>query len=398
MEGFFMPERLQETTNLEGHAPAYDIGFDLKAYRTLLDSRPWLSSDQFQRQRSQLDQRTHHNLVTALGERFNVAVSQTTYYLEDNRLKHPHHDEPFLEVAKRGQKYRRQFGNPQDYHREQAEITGLERVQQLLATSDQEPETNILIVSPRGPEGSDYTHNFFDIYQPSTDGQITMTRFATSATYQDFWQLVISQGPNFPRPTKLTDAFFLAHPIVTEKSISEIIDKLPKAQETLNQNDFQTLLEIWAPLITTYLNALIDNPTEYSLGRLYNSLLNYSDHTRTIFKRSDPKTAYSKSPNITGVFQLENIISYYASLPVRQVKVGCGIQTGFSLQSIPTIPSFLNFRPFSTAEFANSCTDCGGSQNHFHCPGCNGQIESGRGHTVCPHCGLTKEQAGSKCA
>ena len=33
----------------------------------------------------------------------------------------------------------------------------------------------------------------------------------------------------------------------------------------------------------------------------------------------------------------------------------------------------------------------------FSCPGCKGKIESGKGITECPHCGLTKEQAGSQC-
>lgn len=34
---------------------------------------------------------------------------------------------------------------------------------------------------------------------------------------------------------------------------------------------------------------------------------------------------------------------------------------------------------------------------YFRCPGCKGKIKSGEGTTTCPHCGMTKEQAGSKC-
>lgn len=33
----------------------------------------------------------------------------------------------------------------------------------------------------------------------------------------------------------------------------------------------------------------------------------------------------------------------------------------------------------------------------FTCPRCDGKIESGKGITTCPHCGLTKEEAGSTC-
>lgn len=34
----------------------------------------------------------------------------------------------------------------------------------------------------------------------------------------------------------------------------------------------------------------------------------------------------------------------------------------------------------------------------FPCPQCHKNIPSGRGITTCPHCGITKEEAGSKCA
>lgn len=37
------------------------------------------------------------------------------------------------------------------------------------------------------------------------------------------------------------------------------------------------------------------------------------------------------------------------------------------------------------------------TESSFDCPGCGKPIPSGRGITVCPHCGLTKEEAGSIC-
>lgn len=42
--------------------------------------------------------------------------------------------------------------------------------------------------------------------------------------------------------------------------------------------------------------------------------------------------------------------------------------------------------------FENSLTE-----SSFPCPRCNGPIASGYGITTCPHCGLTKEEAGSTC-
>lgn len=36
--------------------------------------------------------------------------------------------------------------------------------------------------------------------------------------------------------------------------------------------------------------------------------------------------------------------------------------------------------------------------DYFECPRCNEKIKSGEGTTTCPHCGMTKEEAGNKCA
>ena len=60
-------------------------------------------------------------------------------------------------------------------------------------------------------------------------------------------------------------------------------------------------------------------------------------------------------------------------------------------------------------EYQDSCNTIGSSRSafgklfenalgsFFECPGCFGKIASGQGITKCPHCGLTKEQAGSIC-
>lgn len=37
------------------------------------------------------------------------------------------------------------------------------------------------------------------------------------------------------------------------------------------------------------------------------------------------------------------------------------------------------------------------TSDYFECPKCKGKIESGKGITKCPHCGITKEEAGSNC-
>ena len=55
----------------------------------------------------------------------------------------------------------------------------------------------------------------------------------------------------------------------------------------------------------------------------------------------------------------------------------------------------ISMRNMSFGEFRNYIAR--GPKETFNCPGCQGEIESGKGITTCPHCGLTKEKAGSKC-
>lgn len=57
--------------------------------------------------------------------------------------------------------------------------------------------------------------------------------------------------------------------------------------------------------------------------------------------------------------------------------------------------------PSSKTAFQSFSGDYRGEINtneaYFECPRCHGLIKSGLGITTCPHCGLTKEEAGSTC-
>ena len=46
---------------------------------------------------------------------------------------------------------------------------------------------------------------------------------------------------------------------------------------------------------------------------------------------------------------------------------------------------------------AENSTWLGAEGEYFECPRCQGKIQSGKGITVCPHCGMKKEDAGNKC-
>ena len=354
---------------------AYDPRFDIQAYRQLANLAGQLPQEELQRRKSQLGLRTRHNLETVLGERFNVEISQVSYSISlKGELINPDHDEPFLEIVRRGREYRQQFANRDDCLREEAEVAGFEKVQEILATRNQQPGTRIVVISPKGNEASVYQHNFFDIYQKEGHEKVKMSRYTSRLSHHEFWGVARKLDPTLPTPLEPTDAYFLSRPIATDKSLDQILGMFSPDENTMPRDTHQRLLQACEPLI----NAYIDNPSH----RTYNAILNFADG---LVLGSDPQTAYPD--NHLEIKPPQALIDFYGSLPVRPVSTGCGVQSGFT-SIVNGQLSIVNFLPFSVSEFA---------LNYFHCPGCGGQIESGRGITTCPHCGLTKEQAGSKC-
>src|SRR3972149_471293 len=90
--GFFMPERAlnfalpnQENLNslAERKALAYDVGFDIHDLKTIQAQRAAIGEKEYRRRLDQFLDRTRFNLITNLGERFNVEISTVTYYLEN---------------------------------------------------------------------------------------------------------------------------------------------------------------------------------------------------------------------------------------------------------------------------------------------------------------------------
>src|SRR3990172_6418818 len=81
----------------------YDPLFDIQDYQDLIYQKNYISPREFARRKAQVNIRTQHNLETALGEPFNVEVSKTTYEIKNDQLISAQHDEPFIDIIKRGQ-------------------------------------------------------------------------------------------------------------------------------------------------------------------------------------------------------------------------------------------------------------------------------------------------------
>ncbi|OGD88981.1 hypothetical protein A3J17_01205 [Candidatus Curtissbacteria bacterium RIFCSPLOWO2_02_FULL_40_11] len=367
----------------------YDPLFDINAYKGLADLKPQVSEEEFDRRKTQLNLRTRHNLETALGERFKVEISQVTYQVIDGNLQSPEHDERFIEIIKRGQRYRQKNGS-KETAREHAEVEGFARAEKIL-TDPRFDGVKIIIISPRGQNDSMYQHNFFDIWEKHGDC-VTISRYTTSTTYKQFMKAAAAFDQFNNLPQNPCDADFLKTPLLTYKSLEPILALFPPDGNTITRQELEEITAICSQLIINYVN----NP----LLKTYNALLNFADALagkapglEAIIRKTAHFQTYS-TPDVG------SLVNYFGSFPVRQVAAGCGLQTDFS--SIVSGQLSVVNSPFSVAEFGKSCPECQTSADHFHCPrekgGCGGKIPSGAGITKCPHCSLTKEQAGSNCA
>lgn len=377
---------------------AYNWEFDNQDRRQLESSRHLLATEEFQRRKDQLNARITENLKSEIRERFCTVEYQTAYTLQDGRLVSVHHDEPFSEIIKRGIEYRSQNGST-DTIRERAELIGFERIEQIL-NHDSEPKT-IISISPKGNPNSVYRHNFFDVFQKQEDGKIQMTRFTSTASYEDFQKAAQKLNPVTPQPVTPTDAYFLAHPIETNLSLEEILQTIELDKNALAKEYVESIIEACMPVILAY----VANPSEKG----YKAAVNLADILAGKKHLSDsvildPSTTLRVSDLIENpildrveddnrVFKWDQIpstsyqtpvtINYLASLPVRPVATGCGI-SGSNTNRTEAIRTLLN--PWSVADFGLNTSE--EDKSDFPCPKCGYTITYGAGIKQCPGCGL----------
>lgn len=345
----------------------YDPQFDINDYRRA-------SGEDI----PQLHMLKRHNLETMLGERFNVELSQVSYFVENGQLKSPDHNEPFLEIVKRGQEYRLKLGS-RDALREAAEVEGFAKVQQILTDLDSQPEKKVIVISPKGPTGSIYQHNFFDVYSKNPNGQITMSRYTSKLSYQEFRQAATLLDPFTSLPASPMDTDFLKSPLETYRSVDEILEILHPSEKTMPLREYQKLIEACMPLILAYINALAQGSPVYEIGKIYNALLNYADNLVL-----SPKTRLAFDPLASKPPSINHLVADFGWQPVRPVAAGCGGQSGFS-----NSPNIFG-SPFSVSEFSFGQDQYGTLEIHCEECGATYSRDKGKLEKSCRNCGGKK--------
>lgn len=358
---------------------AYNVRFDIEAYNQLHSLKEKLAPQQYDQELARLNDLTHHNLETALGERFNVELFQATYNIKNGQIIHPTYQQPFLDIIKRGQKYRMQAGS-NDIKREQAEVEGFKKVQAILTNPDTQ-DAKVVIISPKGNPNSIYQHNFYDIYERDENGQITMSRLTCKFSYQYFQEAANSLDPFTDLPENPTDSDFLKNPLSTYATMDEIQKAFSPQEETTTVEEYHRLIRTCNFLINTY----IDSPSQKTLDALFNFAQS--------LERSDLYKGFSdrqfEGPTLK---EIDRIIAIFGSMPVQPRATPCGL-SGNSMSTVNGQLSTVNFWPFSVADFANfneqeEVTD-------FQCPGrkkdgtkCTYVVRAYSGVNKCPECGM----------
>lgn len=320
-----MPERTLVVEYPNRQILGYDIAIDVSDARIVS-----------QEDLSRFKVLKRHNLQTLLGERFNAELFVTHYQNEDGQLKNNDHNEPFIEIVRRGQRYRESLGSAET-KREKAEIESFQKVEQILLDPDCPPQRKAVVISPAGKGNSIYTHNFVDVYSKEEDGTILMTRFSTNSNYQELSDAAENIDPFNIIPLNPSDADFIANPLITSESLDEIQSRFNPAKDTLSNQKYQTLIEACSPLITAYVNALVEKSNYKKTATIYNALLNFADEV------VEPKQ--TQTTRFIDVSSLQRTINFFGNMSVRPVMGGCGKQNGFGESKS------YNTNPFSVSEF-----------------------------------------------
>ena len=297
------------------------------AERTLLKILPPSYDVEFDRQNPN-PALIRKNLEADLGERFNVEISQVEYIFDGSFLINPQNGEPFIEAIKRGIQNRKKYAGTHDRRRELAEFESFNEVQTYLWEND-DPDTKVITISPRGPKGSCYQHNFFDVYERTTNERILMTRYSSQMTIDQFKNAAKQVDFDLDLEPDVDDISFMRNPIKTRLEKYKILDILHPDHDALKVEDHLALIAACQPLIDSYI--------QYPSERLYRALLNFADDFVLKPQIREELKSKIQSPNILPIFSAQ-----LAARPVRQVITGCGAQ-GDQFSIVNSQLSILNY-------------------------------------------------------
>jgi len=325
---------------------AYDIGFDqVKAQRISQIENPEERLSAEEQFFSYLDAQMN----TTLGERYSVSLSKFSYDIKDGQMWGKDMNEPFVNSLKRGRDYRKLYGRTVDHAREEAEVTGFEKVQRALTSKDAQLGDMMLSISPRGLANSEYQRNFYDIFSVKQNEQgemyIETRRYASALSISDYEKKLGIFG---------SAEDLLANPIALPKGLTpdDLHAFLHKDYDFMKDDEFEVIKQECRGVVNAYARAIIEQPGNDTLHRvLFNTIINKADDISEKIKGGRYNYQFS------GVVTLQQDVEAYGFHPVRDVETGCGTLGGYDVK----ITS-----PFGVAEYASDTY----GERSFNCPSC----------------------------
>lgn len=375
-----MIERRTYTPNIEQERKlVYSPSFDERDYGNF-KSLPG-------EEKKRLEAYTRRQLETYIGERVSVIKSPTRFEIVDGKMVAQGVTQSMEDMVRNGVEYRRKYGNPIDFEREKAELEGAIKTQGRLTHEQTQVGAKNLSVSLKGEKGSDYTNNFFDVYELKEDENgryIELTRYLSTLNLEQYKERL--------RPFKefgedATAADFLREPIDADlfESSDDVQKYLSKGLKALEEEKLEIIKQITAPVITSYINSLIDNPYDFYTHRLkYNAVLNQADEALAGLANNDVKQI-QKLRNWASFSSKEAIEERAMILGIQRVREAGGPCPGVSGGINLGGPEAVN-NPFSVSQFGQKKE----AQTKLccKCPFCEEQVEAeiGGGRIRCPNC------------
>lgn len=325
-------------------------------------------------------------MITNLGERFNVILSTYQYEIKGGQLWGKDMNEPFMNSLVRGRDYRRTHGNPVDFRREDAELIGFEKIQRVMTDENTPEGTVMLSISHPGLEGSTYKNRFMDIHTKKVDdnGRVFVeSQRVSSGLSLDETKEKVSAFADIEIDDSDPAASFLEQPILIGKGLTpdDIKFYFYRDHDYMDEKTFEVIKKSTAHLTFEYAESLVSRPSDKAYHRLlFNAIINKADSVLETIRKDGPQ-AIEKITPIPTVYHISQEIQDYGYKEVKEVMAGCGISGGYDMSKEQ------GDSPNSVADFDTKkervlcCT----------CPFCKEKVEAkiAKGKIECPSCKKT---------
>lgn len=349
----------------------YELDFDSYKYQSLARNI-LINEDYYKKQKEGLDKMIRYNLETALGERFNTGISRRVDIISNGVIKDINTGLELLPMFERGRIYRMNNGSStHDREREQAEVDGFARIQEVLCDPDTPIGTIMVNISLSGGKESIYQHNFYDIFEKTDEG-VEVVRYTSALTIEESVEKARKISSEHEFGKNITDISLLKSPIILDSasgfsSSEEVHAFFHKEHNFMKEKEYKEIISICVPYILNYIDIITNTPYDIN-GRnmAFNALLNKADLVADSLIRG--KIDYVSD---RGHFSINKEELYRLGMQeVRVVNAGCGSSRGAGVMG----KLYLLNNPWSVFEaIMPSCGDCGSSSadSHYHCPCCN---------------------------